>query len=533
MRIFLLIGLLLVLEIQSRASVRMLTDRDIYVSGEEVLLSVFLPADCEFKLINLSLTNSQGELIRTVSLPMHEFKADGHLYLPDSLASGSYLITVRSPHINPQMLESREIVVLNRFENTDEPIAVNRAMLPELFELPKSGVSVSGLLPSYPPGEQVNLTLTDPSNNNGVVAVAVSRCLPGWTVLHRDVPVADADAGLLTAREGVVLQGVVLRKGTTEPVSGATVYLSIPDSIPFFDYYQTRSDGRYYFLLPNRYGSEKLVLQAEKGDETDELQLRVEAIGGSKDAGFQVEPMQQNSNTAAYLSESVQLVTFRKIYQAPDLDFQKAVNKPQFPFAFYGQSPIVVDPDEYFELGDFSEISKELLQPVRFRSRKDGYSLDIVDYDLRNYMTGKPMILVDGVPMSDLARLSPMGSKVIERIDVVPYQRFYGDLRMDGVLAIYTKSGDASSIPLSNHLLKLDIEALQTEVKLPDLKKEETEPDFRQLLYWNPDLKVNGGASVQFTTPNVNGTYRVHLLERAADGQLSERTEYFTVSNTL
>ncbi len=534
-KIALLLGALFILTGRTHAtSSRLMTDRDIYVSGEEVLMTVFIPSDCHFKVINLSLTNSSGELIQTANLPLHDFQATGHLYLPDSLSSGSYLITVYSPHVKHQALESKEIVVLNRFENTDEAILVNRAELKALSALSTSDYLVSGLKENYRQGEAVTFQLTGTKEKGSQLAVSVSRCLPGWTPKYRPTQINEKDTSLLTSKEGVVLQGMVRRLNSDEPVANAMVYLSIPDSIPFFDYYQTYDDGRFYFLLPNRYGTSKIVVQAQKDGETNDLKLVVESVGGKLDDGFGVSALQVTPLLRDYMTESIQLVTFRKIYQAPDIVVQPILNEPAFPFPFYGQAAIQVDPDEYYELGDFSEVSKELLEAVRFRNRKGEYHLDIIDYDLHSYMTGNPMVLVDGVPLSDLSHLANMGSKVIDRVDQVPYQRFYGDLGMDGVLAIYTKSGDASTVPESDHLLKLDFEALQTDVQLAEpLKAEKNEPDFRQLLYWNPKYNPQSDGSINFNTPNVNGTYRIHLIERTADGQLLEHTEFFTISNDL
>ena len=521
------------ISVVSGTTSRLMTDRDLYVSGEDALISIFLNPDHDFKVLYLTLSGNEGSVVHTVKLQISNHQASGHFYLPDSLKTGSFLLTAFSPHFKKQPLVSKEIVVLNRFENTEDEFPVRRAVLEQRPVLAQSFFSFRGLQESYRREERVQLEIDGNINAPAgeMLSVCVSRCGPDWESRYRSFRDDPDDTLLMTRKEGVVLQGVVKSQTDGKPVGGAQVFLSGPDSIPFFDFYTTWGDGRFYFVLPHMYGSEKLVLQAQKEGQTDDLDVCIDDLFDPSPLKFRVEPFGLDDDLRNYMNESIQLVTFQKIYGSQSLRVETRAYRPSFPFPFYGSTAMQVDPDDYFEMGDFNEVSKELLQPVRFRKRKEGYSLEIVDYDLKNFLSGKPMVLIDGVPVSDLTRIASMGSNEIDWIDVVPYQRFFGTLKMDGVLAIYTKKRDASAIPSSPHLLKLNFETLQEKVSLANSAQTDGHaPDFRQTLYWNPNLNVDEERTIGFTIPDVKGTYRVYLLERKADGELLEHTQYFTVS---
>ncbi len=530
-----LVGIFLIAIVRIHANcTRILPDRNIYVSGEEVLMSVLFSKDCNFKVVNICIVNSKGVHIQPVNLSVNNYCASGHIYIPDSLTSGSYLLTAFSPHLEPKILDQREIVILNRFHNTESAIQLYRPELPAIETLPVPDFTISGLKKQYKQNETVELTLDGKIDTLSRLFVSVSRCFPNWVPRHQALEYRPNSTPLLTRRRGVVVKGKVQQVKSNEPVEGAFVYLSIADSIPYFDYYKTLDDGRFYFVLEDRFDLNHLVLQAQKEGETDKLKLEVETNGQHNQHSFTAANFPVDSALHNYLTESVQLVTFQKVFQASELDVVSMKNENRFSIPFYGKSALVVYPDEYFELADFNEISKELLQFVRFRRTKTEYTLDIFDADQMFVMNEGNMILLDGVPITDLSILAHLRTNDIERIEVLPYQRYYGDLCMNGVVAVYTKSNDASLIPISNHLKKIDFEALQDHVRLPKVESgARNEPDFSQVLYWNPTFDSRLERTIRFKTPNINGTFRVSILERSADMHLYERTIFFTVDNSL
>ena len=98
---------------QQKECFYLFTDRDIYASGETMLLKIFLSPDEASGIIHLDLTNLTGKRIQGVNLKIRNHQANGFIDLPDSLGSGTYL--VRASVRTSEILTFKEIFIANRF----------------------------------------------------------------------------------------------------------------------------------------------------------------------------------------------------------------------------------------------------------------------------------------------------------------------------------------------------------------------------------------------------------------------------------
>ena len=80
-----------------------------------------------------------------------------------------------------------------------------------------------------------------------------------------------------------------------------------------------------------------------------------------------------------------------------------------------------------------------------------------------------------------------MGTSDIKRVEISQNERFYGNLRFPGIIAIYTTKADYSRIPDSDQFIRVKLETAQilSGLWVPDAT-DPTVPDLRQVLYWNP-----------------------------------------------
>src|ERR1035437_3023137 len=111
--VLLLLFLAFTVKAQDKESLNLFTDRDLYVSGETLMLKVFTPAAEHSGVVNVDLINRKGIKITGAILEIIDHQADGFIFLPDSLSSGTYML--RTSTITDKILTIRELYIANRF----------------------------------------------------------------------------------------------------------------------------------------------------------------------------------------------------------------------------------------------------------------------------------------------------------------------------------------------------------------------------------------------------------------------------------
>lgn len=178
---------------------------------------------------------------------------------------------------------------------------------------------------------------------------------------------------------------------------------------------------------------------------------------------------------------------------------------------------------------DFNEISKEILPGVKFRNHINP-TIRVLNSPFREYFNEQPLLLLDGIPIRDVNTIADMGSRDIERVDFLLAERFFGDLRFPGVVAIYSKDNDRSNLREDNSLLIEEIQGLQPAITLHRRMHANAHlPDTRQTLLWEPGLAPAAQIPFSFTTSEIKGTFRVLVSGRKKSGEPIEYEQFFEV----
>jgi hypothetical protein len=136
-----------------------------------------------------------------------------------------------------------------------------------------------------------------------------------------------------------------------------------------------------------------------------------------------------------------------------------------------------------------------------------------------------PLILVDGVPWDDISSLGAINPAFVDRVEVVTRAvNTFGARGTNGVIAIYTKSGDytPSEYDKTTDHFKIAGYTLQPSFSSPDYSQAPSadRPDFRNTIYWNPRVVLPDGqaAEVSFYAADLETTYRVDVEGITARG---------------
>lgn len=147
------------------------------------------------------------------------------------------------------------------------------------------------------------------------------------------------------------------------------------------------------------------------------------------------------------------------------------------------------------------------------------------------FFSDPPLLLVDGIPIQDMTVIRDMGTKDIRKVEISQTERFYGDLRFPGVVALYSTKSEYTRLPESNDLIKLNLEVIQPQAILNNSSAQRlTDPDLRQVLIWKPSLKPAPTISIDFQTSDIQGSYKLVIRGKGTDGSIIYNEQLFDVN---
>ena len=200
------------------------------------------------------------------------------------------------------------------------------------------------------------------------------------------------------------------------------------------------------------------------------------------------------------------------------------------------------DLDFYYVLDDYNRFPTirgsfvEYIPTVAARIRKSGYSFKVSPkYLLPGGEEYPPMAFLDGLPVnpSEILEFSPYR---IESIGIINSRYFFGPLVADGIITFRTKDGDLQGFTPSDYTREIKYKGLvrRKDYVFPTYAEPDQFqriPDFRDQLYWNPEVKVKADDSyeLRFYTSDTKGEFEVAIEGFTVSGKPVSIRKSFTV----
>jgi hypothetical protein len=324
------------------------------------------------------------------------------------------------------------------------------------------------------------------------------------------------------------LDGRLVAKEPSGDLEGKYVFLSVPGKKATFRYATTDMDGNFYFRLPVNDELRNLVIQPEVVD--GNLNVKIEAPYSEVYTKLIVVPDTVDNKFQEMISRQAANYQVKKIYNIGESDGSQ--NVPVFTTGkrrFYGKPDIELVMDDYIKLPNMPEVFFELLPGVTLKGRRTEYEISIMD-PFENKILGKPPILfADGVVIKDAGIIANLDPEIVEEIDVINVRYMVGDYLFYGLLNLITRKGDfTSTFDLPDYAVRFPYRVIDPvrSFSSPDYSdpgaRQSRLPDFRNTLYWNPDVKVDreGKAAVEFWTSDYATDYVINIQSVTRDGRL-------------
>ena len=559
------------------------TDRDIYISGEDVWLKVYTlnglahtPDDLS-KVVFVELLDKNNFPLRQVKVKSEKSSGSASFTLPDNLSSGNYLVRAYTNWMKNFSTDDffyRTISVINPFESIDH------------LKIPpdaKSADSVNAIAKALPKGNiydnDGNLVIKRSSsgNSNKVINYKITLDKPDYVSRERirmeisasdiagnpvetNLSVSVAKSGVVNSSglnsfyrtgssdnrihrvegpenlaelEGHIISGYLRLKATDEPLKNTDLSLSFVGKTARCQFSKTDDKGAFNFVVKES-GLNEIVIQPMSPDISG-YYIELNQPFSSVFSKFKPAEFYLDSSRLDQINKVIIGMQVNNIYESfRQTTSDEATNViPDF----YGKPESTIIMADYIELTTLKEVVKELLPNVYTLKQNGKYDFKLINKFRGQPFENKPLVLIDGVPVYDFEKVLSINSKDIERADIINTRYFISGYVLDGIVSFITKKGNLSVMEFDNSIFRQVYEGCQVKNSFysPDYNtvatKDKHIPDFRNTLYWQPDSHTgkDGKAEIEFFASDESSDYVIVVEGISPDGKTGYSSASFRV----
>ena len=179
--------------------------------------------------------------------------------------------------------------------------------------------------------------------------------------------------------------------------------------------------------------------------------------------------------------------------------------------------------DDYTRFPSVKEVIVEIIPMLKLQREKGEYHLRLTVSDVTdNYRTrvGNLLVMMDGVVLSDLDNLLDFDAMLIEDVDIYRPAIVCGKVSFSGIVNFITKKNYVTALTFPANVRVVDFKGVSYPVAYYGTKPEGLEVDRRQVLYWDPAVRIAHGGQHRFQihAPGYSGKFRAVAEGIAEDG---------------
>jgi hypothetical protein len=337
---------------------------------------------------------------------------------------------------------------------------------------------------------------------------------------------------------GAIISGRLMDTRTNSPVKGLVqAYLSVPGTRTQFTSAYCDSVGGIRFELKDFYGSQEIIVQTFSQDSLQRVDIFnpfSETYTDKPLSPFALSVRDSAALAGKSLATQIQSryggVRLKSFHLPASDDTTVFYYKPDYRYLL----------DDYTRFTTMEEVLREYVKLMLVQRRKGHYHLPLYDFSNQWFFDKDPLVLLDGVPVSDLDQFMALDPLKLRCLETVQRTFILGGTSYSGIMNWTTFKGDLGGYILDPHATVVDYEGLQLQREFyspsyaaPDETGRHL-PDFRNVLYWTPSLPATdaqgkGKSALDFYSSDIPGRYVVVIEGLTADGSAGSSLTSFEV----
>ena len=523
------------------------TDREIYVSGDKIWCSAFC-VDAANGLRPSSLSAiayveivSEDGTLESGKIALSEGRGAGTIEIPATAPTGNYRIvaytayTKNTPGFNPQEHISKTISIFNT--STKERVKNGVKILSDseydALRTPAGTQPAAGAL-SITCHRSAEGYLEVVLTNNSAAPADLSLSLsnrdgiipPDNTSIGAFMGAAASAAQAaaeLPEYEGEIIRGRIAGATTDEieGLKGRSAFISVPTEKS--DLYSSivDNDGMIKFVTNNIYGTKEMVCEIE---DNDLARCHIELISPFVSPKLKGIPALQ---MAPSIKEDLQRrglsVQLCRSFSADTLASLMPIRENPLIPSF---DAIEYKLDDYKRFPVMRELFIEFINEIKVR-RVDGKEQLKVKTHLEERVSlfdkNNSLIMVDGIPVFDHSQVIEYDPLLVESVVVYPYKYYTGWRSFCGMANFVTYKKNLPGIKFNDGVRVVQFKGCSYPMAFTCQEIGDDFPDYRELLYWHPQIKLPAGES---SSIKVKIPANVKEIRICAEGMMENGTPF-------
>lgn len=313
--------------------------------------------------------------------------------------------------------------------------------------------------------------------------------------------------------EGEIIEARVEVGGSAASLVDSRAYLSVIGDISSFYSSSVDSSGKVSFVTSNIFGEKDVVLEAAS---KMEIVSRFVNIPQKDIPVLQIDP----SMTDMLEERGVRMQIERRFQ---DNIFLDTLNRNGVGLKF-GKPSVTYRLDDYTRFESVEETIREFIPEVRTRRSGNNREMQvrcIVNYNISKFSETPPLLLLDGVQLTNSRQILDYDPTLIEEIRIYTSRYVFDGVVYDGIINFLTFKKNAQSLKLEGNSKIVKYDGMNyTVTKNQGEDVDENYPDYRETLFWNPSMKLRAGNTerIEVVYPIYEGNFSIVVEGVTATG---------------
>jgi len=528
--------------------IKIFTDRDIYITGENILISLVLISDGNInnsdyfsEIAYVELFDKKQTSILKRKVKLNNNSSELFVKIPDNIDTDNYILiayTKYQKHLCENLSTGKLISIINPNYVRFDIDTTNRfsKLKHNDQNIVYKGVKISLNNKQFKTREKVDLKINfsdinRPGDYKYILSVVRKGTINNTLVemTQKNELNTDNTSNLLKEKR-ISLSGVLIDKATNNPIIGKEIYLSGLKSEKQIHVVKTNSYGCFYFSLYNFNGEKDFYLRTESGVDNSRIQIYNEFLNScipEKNINFHFSANKKGLIEEMYLNQ--------QLSQLNDSRNKYLLIKTDTLISQFGKPDFKIYLKNFVKLPTLHEVFDEIIPSVRVREENKKFVLSIYDEEL-NLNYNKPLILLDNIPVFNVADILKIKPSLIDNIEIINKMYLSGDKIFNGIIILNSKSDKFCRINLPENAKFLKYRGFTysghpifPEYKSPE-KKNSKIPDFRNTLYWESgNLPAKENTIISFFTSDYCAEYVLNLYLINKKGDIIKKSKTFIV----